>query len=65
VYHVKTSATAQDVLSQVNQNQLSNQWISLGTFQLQSTASVAVSSATTDGTSGADLAYDAVAFVPA
>jgi hypothetical protein len=65
VYHVKTSATAQDILSPVNQNQFSNQWISLGTFQLQSNASVSVSSATTDGTSGADLAYDAMAFVPA
>jgi len=49
----------------VNQNNYSNQWVDVGTFQLFSGAAVSLSNATqTSGQAQTDIAYAAVAFIP-
>ena len=51
----------------VNQHQNSNEWVDLGTFDLASGADVSLSNYNTysPATDGGDVAFDAVAFVPA
>jgi len=49
----------------VNQNNYSNQWVDLGTFQLFSNANVTLSNATqVSGQAQTDIGYDAMAFIP-
>ncbi|MFI9724358.1 hypothetical protein ACIHFE_32780 [Streptomyces sp. NPDC052396] len=49
----------------VDQSKASNDWLTIGYFQLGSNAKVSLSNVTDDSTSGElDVAYDALAFVP-
>lgn len=48
----------------VDQSAYTNQWVSLGVYELGPGASVSLSSETSGGTGSVDLAYDAAAFTP-
>lgn len=48
----------------IDQFSTSNAWVGLGDFTLYPGATVALSSATSDGNGTTDIAFDAVAFVP-
>jgi len=50
---------------EVNQDSVTNGWVTVGYFQLGTGASVTLTNVTGDGSSGdTDVAYDALAFVP-
>src|SRR5439155_5675643 len=49
----------------VDQNDFGSVWVSLGCHALRKGATVSLSSVAPDGDGASDLAYDAVAFVPA
>jgi hypothetical protein len=62
-YIVRTARGDRAVV--VNQSGNTNRWVSLGIFPFNDTPRVTLSTVTPDGDGTSDIAYDAVAFVPA
>jgi hypothetical protein len=63
VYRI-TSSDGSTSERTVNQNNYSNQWVSLGDFYLGTNASVTLTNVSANGDYASDLAYGAIAFIP-
>ncbi|MFM9371858.1 hypothetical protein [Streptomyces sp. Da 82-17] len=63
-YEIDTGGGTFTETRYINQKRQSNDWVSLGTYKMNGTPRVRLSTQTDDGTGDDDVAFDAVAFQP-